>query len=52
MGRHMCSKCVSEKPCACKCLEHLAVVQGEFYPFEIIKTTCDDCEHTIFPDNK
>lgn len=43
----MCVKCKTESKCNCKCDEHLAVIQGEFYPFEVIKINCDACEHVL-----
>ena len=43
----MCAKCKTESKCDCRCDEHLAVIQGEFYPFEVIKINCDACEHVL-----
>lgn len=48
----MCAKCKTENQCPCRCVEHLAIVQKEFYPFDIIKINCDDCEHVIASDNR
>lgn len=52
MDGSMCAKCVSEKECGCGCLEHLAIVQDEFYPFDIIKINCDECEHVVASANE
>lgn len=43
----MCAKCKSERPCGCGCTSNLAMIQEEFYPFDVIKVNCDDCEHVV-----
>ncbi len=50
-GIAMCAKCKTENSCGCECREHLAVIQGEFYPFDIIKINCDACEHVLKQEN-
>lgn len=47
----MCKKCKTEDACTCECKEHLAVIQSEFYPFDVIKINCDACEHVLSTDH-
>ena len=47
----MCSLCKSEQPCKCGCREHLAAIQEEFYPFEVVKVNCDECGHVLSERN-